>query len=49
MNKQIAANIIKLLNEVPIKGHETRQVMNEAVGALLEIANKEDKEEDGAS
>ena len=41
MKKQTAINIIKFLDEVPIKGHKTREAMNEACEELLEIVNNE--------
>lgn len=45
MNKQNAINCIKFLNEVSIKGHDTREAMNAVCAELLEIINAEPPED----
>ena len=48
MDTRVAQNIIKLLDDVTIKGHKSRQVMNEACDQLMEIVNfVPPKEDDG--
>lgn len=44
MTRDNAIHCIKFLNEVPIKGHEARQVMNAVCEELLEMINTEDKQ-----
>lgn len=39
MDKRVATNIIKMLDDVSIKGHSAREIMNEACEQLLEIVN----------
>ncbi len=39
MNQRIATNAIKLLNNVTLKRHTEREVMNEVITALMEIVN----------
>ena len=42
MKKQNAINAIKFLNEVTVKGHQTREAMNDLIEDLLAIVNADE-------